>query len=190
MTVKIDSFTKASKRDHVRQHSSLFLLLCVITTLAACHYRLQGEMSLAPPLHRMYLQTSDPYGQLARDLGQYLKMSHVELVSSPDKATTILTILKDTNSQILLSVGGTQQTRQYNLITIVEFELTDPKGRMIVNPQKLRESRAITIQSNQILGSSNEATLFYQQMHRSLAYAIMNRLASQEITQTIMNALR
>ena len=42
------------------------------------------------------------------------------------------------------------------------------------------------MQSNQILGSSNEANLFYQQMRRTLAYAIMNRIASQEVTQQIM----
>src|SRR5258708_6275037 len=128
-----------------------FFLLCVITFLNACNFHLQGEMYLAPPLHRMYLQSPDPYGHLARDLEQYLKMSKVQLVSSPSQATTILAILKDINSQVLLSVSGTQQTRQYNLITTVEFEITDSKGRVIVNPQTFTESRAITIQSNQIL---------------------------------------
>ena len=38
-----------------------------------------------------------------------------------------------------------------------------------------------------ILGSSNEANLFYQQMRRTLAYAIMNRIASKEVTN-IVNA--
>jgi outer membrane lipopolysaccharide assembly protein LptE/RlpB len=41
------------------------------------------------------------------------------------------------------------------------------------------------VQSNQILGSSNEATMYYQQMRRSIAGAIMNRLASTQVTDII-----
>jgi LPS-assembly lipoprotein len=166
--------------------SLFFIMSCMLMT--ACNYHLQGEMQLAAPLHRLYLQAADPYGYLVRNLAQYLKMSNVQLVSSPDQANLILAILQDSNSQVLLSVSGTQQTRQYNLITTVQFEVIDRAGQVIVSPQTLSESRPITTQSNQILGSSNEATLFYQQMRRSLAYAIMNRLASQEITQTILRA--
>jgi len=165
-------------------------LLGMALLVTACQFHLQGGMHLAPPLRRLYLQTSDPYGSLVRYLSQYCKMSNVELASSPKEATTILVILKDTNSQSLLSVSGTQQTRQYNLITSVSFEITDAKGQLLVPPQTLTEARAITVQSNQILGSSNESVQFYQQMHRSLAYAIMNRLASQEVSQAVMNACR
>lgn len=157
--------------------------------LTACGYHLQGKTVLAPPLQRMYLQTSDPYGQLAHSLQQYLKMSNVQLVSSPQQASTILVILSDATSQVLLSVGGTQQTRQYNLIVTVSFEIQDAHGRTILGVQTLSESTPITIQSNQILGSSNEANLFYQQMRRALAYAIMNRIASREVTSIINKAL-
>lgn len=162
---------------------TLFLLL---TLLSSCGFHLQGERSLAPPLQRMYLQTPDPYGYLARNLRDSLKMSHVQLVSSPKAATTILTILRDDTSQEFLSVSGTNQIRQYNLRAIVVFEITDANGRTIVPPQTLVEVRPMTVQSNQILGSSNEASLFYQQMRRVLAYAIINRLASHEITNQLL----
>jgi len=117
-----------------------------------------------------------------------LKISKVQLVSSPSEASTILTILRDDTSQELLSVSGTQQTRQYNLKVTVAFEITDQKGRSIVSPQTLSESRTITVQSNQVLGSSNEANLFYQQMRRVLAHAIINRIASREVTSAIDHA--
>ncbi len=137
----------------------------------------------------MYLQTPDPYGQLARDLRESLKLSHVQIVPSPQEATTILAVLHDEASQEFLSVSGTQQTRQYNLHVTVVFELTDSQGRMLLEPQTLTETRTITIQSNQILGSNNEANLFYQQMRRSLAYAIINRIASKEVSQRVATGL-
>jgi len=166
----------------------LISILCLSLLLTSCGFHLQGERKLAPPLHRLYLKASDPYGHLVRSLQQYLKSSHVQLVSSPSEADTILTILSDTTSQVLLSVSGTQQTRQYTLNVIVTFDISDAQGRTLIPPQTLSESRIITVQSNQVLGSSNEANLFYQQMRRSIAFAIMNRIASKQITATINQA--
>lgn len=165
-----------------------FILTCV--SLSACGFHLQGDLQLAKPLHRMYLKSPDPYGYLARSLENYLIMSNVQLVSSPDQATTILDIINDSTSQSLLSVSGTQQTRQYNLIVNVTFVISDSHGNNITQPQSLAEARTITIQSNQILGSSNEAAIIYQQIRRSLASAIMNRLSSQEITHAIDDAFK
>src|SRR5262245_52687393 len=99
-------------------------LFCLFILLTACGFHLQGEAKLAPRLHRMYLQTTDPYGYLARSLQQYLKMSHVNLVATPAEADTILVIVKDQATQDLLSVSSTQQTRQYNLKIIVVFQIT------------------------------------------------------------------
>lgn len=166
----------------------IFLLFNLTFFLTACGFHLQGEAKLAPPLHRMYLQTSDPYGNLASYLEEYLKMSNVNLVATPAQATTILMILKDHTSQDLISVSSTQQTRQYNLKTIVIFQITDANGRIIVAPQALSENRVMTVQASQILGSSNETYMIYQQMRRTLAYEIINRIASKEVTRTVNHA--
>jgi LPS-assembly lipoprotein len=170
-----------------RSISTLFLCL-LFSLLCACGFHLQGEKPLALPLHRMYLQSLDPYGHLTHNLQQSLKMSHVQLVNSPAEAETILVILQDSTSQTLLAPNGTLQTRQYILTVTVRFEITDAKGRILVPPQMLVEQRPITIQSNQILGSSSEVAMYYQQMRRVLTYAIMNRLASQEVTRMIRDA--
>lgn len=153
--------------------------------LVGCGFHLQGEAKLAPPLHLLYLQTPDPYGYLARNLKQYLKMSKVKLVASPAEADTILVVSRDETAQEFLSVSGTTQTRQYRLKVTVIFEITTAKGQPIIGSQTLVEERFITIQSNQVLGSSNETALFYQQMRRALAYAIINRIASKDITRAI-----
>jgi LPS-assembly lipoprotein len=161
-------------------------LACILTLLlSGCGFHLRGQMPLAPPLHSLYLESADPYGVLVKSLEQSLKMSNVRIAATREEASTILVIKRDTTSQQLLSVGGTQQTRQYKLIVTVTFEVTDNKYHAIVPPQHLSDYRVITIQSNQILGSSNEANLYFQQIRRSLASAIMYRLSSQQITSMI-----
>ncbi|TAK78871.1 MAG: hypothetical protein EPO11_00840 [Gammaproteobacteria bacterium] len=165
------------------------LMFLMTLCLTACGYHLQGQTQLAPPLQRLYLQSPDPYGALSHNLQQALKLSHVQLTTSPADATTILAILSDIPSQKLLSVSGTQQTRQYQLGVTVTYEIQNAKGLTIIGPEALSETRTLTIQSNQILGSSNEATMLYQQMRSALAFAIMNRIASQEVTRRVNAAL-
>ena len=164
----------------------LFFLLCSMTfLLSACGFHLQRGRELALPLHRLQLQAQDPYGALSRYLKQYLHFSHVKIVDNAAQADTILSILADVSSQTLISVSGTQQTRQYNLVVAVTFTLTDTKGHILLPAETLSESRVVTIQSSQILGSSNEVNLFSQQMHRAIANAIINRLAAKEVVQII-----
>lgn len=162
----------------------LFFILSLL--LISCGFRLQGERPLASPLHRLYIETPDPYSHLTRYIQDYLKASNVTIVNSPREATMILAILRDEPSEELLSVNSTQQTRQYKLHVTVEFELRTPKGIPVFGPQTLSEERVITIQSNQILGSSNEANLYYEQMRRTLAYSLINRLSSREVTHIII----
>lgn len=168
--------------------NTVLLFICLFLT--GCGFHLQGEANLAPPLQRMYLQASDPYGYLARILKQNLRMSHVEIVNSPAEARTTLVIMQDNVSQDLFSVSGTQQTRQYILRVTVIFEVIDSYGRILLAPQPLTAARTITVQSNQILGSSNEMSLFYQQMRREIANAIIYRLASNEVTERITSAFQ
>jgi LPS-assembly lipoprotein len=166
--------------------------VCIIlfaTALTGCGFHLQGNKILAPPLQTMYLDTPDPYGTLAQNLEQNLKLSNVKLVSNAKEAKTVLVIIEDNNVQELLSVSGTQQTRQYALKVFVTFAVTDSSGRIVMPATTLIEQRYLTIQSNQILGTSNESNLFYQQMRRTIAYNIMNRLASHEVTSMINKAI-
>lgn len=158
--------------------------MCLIS-LTACGFQLRGTIPLAPPLQNIYLKTSDPYGQLSKNLRQYLKMSGIHLADSPANAKTILAILKEDQTQQLVSVGGTQQTRQYNLILNVTFQVTDPQNNTLVGPQTVSETRTLTLQSNQILAGSNEAENLYQQMRRAIIFDIMNYLSSEQTTNKL-----
>ncbi len=166
------------------------LLLLLTGLLTSCGFHPQGQTTLAPQLQRLYLKAPDPYGFLVRNLQQNLKASHVQLVTNKAEANAVLSILQDSSSEELVSVSVTNQTRLISLKVIVVFDITDANDRVLVAPQTLAEVRNINIQSNQILGGSNEAALFYQQMRRSLAYAIMNRIASRDVTNMLQTATK
>jgi len=165
-----------------------YCLLCfvILISLSSCGFRPRGQTPLPPSLYHLYLQTPDPYGPLAHNIQQYLKSSGVHLADSPQHADSVLVILTENKYEQLLSVGGTQQTRQYNLILTVTFQITTPDGRALIPPQASSETRTIPIQANQVLGGSNEANNLYRQMRQAIVYDIMNRLASQNIATQLM----
>ncbi len=163
------------------------VLFCLVLSISACGFHPRGPVPLAPPLHNLYLKTAAPYGRLAQHLRELLKISGVHLTTSPSDATTVLTILSEVESRQLLSVSTTQQTRQYNLILSVTFQVESPRGQILVAPQVVHEVRAFTVESSQILADSNEANKSYRIMREAIAYSIMNVLASQNITRVLMS---
>src|SRR5665648_60905 len=123
----------------------ILLLVGLLFSLTGCGFKPQGNLPLATPLYKLYLKTPDPYGQLARNLRQYLTASGVCLTQSPTDANTVLEIISEQTAQLLLSVGGTQQTRQYSLVLTVVFQITGPLGKPLIDPQVVTESRTLPI---------------------------------------------
>lgn len=168
------------------EHFATVLLISILTLLlSSCGFQRQRPLVLAPPLQKIYLKTPAPYGPLAHNLQVYFKISGIPLVNSPENATTILEILDEVETQELLSVSSSQQTRQYNLITNVKFRITNPKGQILVGEQSVNEVRTLTTESNQILGGSNEAHSLYQQMWQAIVFDIADRLSSEEVSQLV-----
>jgi LPS-assembly lipoprotein len=167
--------------------SLLLFLLFFISCITGCGFHPRGPVTLAPPLQNLYLQVSDPYGDLARNLRLYLKMSGVHLTNNLNNATTILDVISETTSEQLLNISGSQLTRQYNLILTVTYQVTDNHGNLLVEKQTATETRPLTINSDQMLSGSNQAASLYKQMRQAIVYDIMSRLASRDIT-TLLTA--
>jgi len=164
---------------------SLILIWLTAICLSSCGFQLRGSTPLSPPLKKLYIKTADPYGQLTHYLRDYLKTSGVDLTDTPQEALTVLHIISETQNQQLLSVSGSQQIRQYNLSLAVTFEITNPKGVILMPPLTLTENRLFTTLSDQILGGTNEQNILYQQMRLAIVYDIMNRLSSREVTKLL-----
>ncbi|OAI48411.1 hypothetical protein AYO45_05025 [Gammaproteobacteria bacterium SCGC AG-212-F23] len=164
-----------------------FFYIIFFLCLTACGFHLRGPFTLAPPLQTVYIESADPYGKLIRNVRDYLKMSGVRIVTQAKDATAILVLSKDTEGQQLVSVSSSQQTRQYNLTLSATFRVDHPNGTTWISQQEVSDSRPITIQSNQVLAGSNEATIFYQIMRQNLAYNIIYALASAGVTQQLLH---
>ena len=158
-----------------------FILALIVVCLSGCGFQLRGTVAPNPALQNLYLKTATPYGELTRNLREYFKISDIHVTATEQDADIVLQILNESQNQVLLSVGGTAQTRQYSLVLYVTFQVTNNRGKILLPPQVLSENRTLTVLSNQILGGSNEQILLYQQMRQAIVYDIMNRLGSRDV---------
>src|SRR5579872_5960711 len=166
----------------MRSNYKIVTVFLLALLLSACGFHWRKPLPLAKPLQNIYVQSRNPYDDLTRNIKQYLQMSGVHLASSPQQASVILNLTQEIMTQDLLSINSSQQTRQYNLRLAVTFEITDARGQLRIAPQTITELRPLTLQSNQILAGSNQATQLYHDMRRAIIYNIMNRLSSKNIT--------
>jgi LPS-assembly lipoprotein len=169
----------------IQKTLSFFCILGASWWLTGCGFHPRGTVTLAPPLQSVYVESHDPYSELTRNIQQSFKSSHVHLTASPAEASTVFEIMQESATQQLLSVGGTQQTRQYNLVLAVTFQVTTPKGVILLPAQTVSETQTLTVQADQILGGSNEQNNLYHQMRRAIVNTIMIRLSSKEATASI-----
>ncbi len=159
------------------------VVLCF--ALTGCGFHLRGPVQLAPPLHQLYLQSSDTYAPLTQNLQNALRLSGVTLKNSAATAQTVLILGAEQQGSQLQSINPTLQTRVYTLTLAVTFQINDNKGRVLIAPQTINESRTLNTTSDQMLGASNEAATLYQSMRSAIIFDIMNHLSSQQISQGV-----
>ena len=157
---------------------ALIGLLCV----SGCGFHLRAPTSLSPALQKPYVVSPSPNSSLTRSLLKNFRLAGATPVETPRAASAVFTILGEQQSQTLLSVSSTQSSRQYRLLLSITFQITRPDGSILVGPQTLSESQVLTMNSDQILSSSNETQVLYQQIRIALVRNIMNRLTSEEIS--------
>ena len=156
------------------------LLICCLT---GCGFHLRTHaLTLSPALHSPWIATAEPYSPLTHSLASALRRSGATPVDEADKASAIIAILSERETESLLSVSSTQSSRQYNLTLSVQYEIRNREGAPLTGPQVATESRTLTMASDQILSSSNEVTILYQRMRQAVVRDIMARLASPEIS--------
>lgn len=155
----------------------------IIALLTGCGFHLRGNVSLNPHIKKIFLQTENPYGQLARHLRNAFNTSGITVTKTAQDADIILVILNEQQSEQQTNVSATQQTRQYTLISSINFTAQSPTHKTIIAPQTVSETRTVTTQSNTTLASSNEVTTLYQQMQAALVFDIMSRLTAHNANQ-------
>ncbi|GAB4391727.1 MAG: LPS assembly lipoprotein LptE [Gammaproteobacteria bacterium] len=161
------------------------IISLVTLLLTACGFHLRGYAPLPPELNTLYVSSARPFGGLTRDVKQHLSARHITIVDRADQAPYTLAISDDTLTRTIDSVSTNTQLRQYTLSYTAQFTLLDQNQQTIAGPFSLSASRSYTGQTNQTLGSDNEALSLEKEMQRDLVVQLLYRLSASSTRQAL-----
>lgn len=152
---------------------------CVLgaALLAGCGFHLQGHTPLPPVVRTPFVEAPDRQSDFVQYLRHALLTNGAQLTPQKDKASAVVSILRDSVSRRVLSVSTTNQPNQYEVTYTVGFSVS-AAGKELLPPQEISAIRTYSFDERLLLAKNHEEEILRQDMARDLAAMVMRRLAS------------
>lgn len=158
---------------------AMLSVVVLLGLLAGCGFQLRRELVLPPDMQVVRIEQADPYSPLARGLEQALRRAGARIVdgaADADAAVAVLRLPRAEIAQVPLSIGVTGRVQEYALRYVVEVELVDASGRVLLALQPIELERAFSFDTAEALGSPAEAELVRAELEREMVAAILRRV--------------
>ena len=159
-----------------RREVLLALLAVGAAPLGGCGFALRGSGDLPAELRHPYIQTPKQSAFLRRELRQQLTLRGATVVDTAAAASAVLRILEDDSGQRILSVTTTGGPEEFEVYSVVRFELT-VDGKRTHGPTTLTLRRDYTFNKNDVLGKRREYETLRDALARAMAGLIIRRIA-------------
>jgi LPS-assembly lipoprotein len=146
--------------------------------LTGCGFHLQGRTALPAVVREPFLEAPDRQSDFVQYLRHALLSNGAQLTPEKDKASAVVSILRDSVARRVLSVSATNQPNQYEVTYTVGFSVSAPGGKELLPPQEVSATRTYSFDERLLLAKNHEEEILRQDMARDLADMVMRRLAS------------
>ncbi|HRQ65861.1 MAG TPA: LPS assembly lipoprotein LptE [Xanthomonadaceae bacterium] len=154
---------------------TLFLIgLCL--AVAACGFRLRGEVALPAGFERLHLEVANPGNALRNDLAAALGRAGAQLVANPEQASARIRIPVNQMRTEVLTVGAGARIREFEIRYRVELEVLDAEGESRMARQIIELARDYTFDERAALGAEQEAEVLRGELQREMLQQVLRRL--------------
>lgn len=153
------------------------VVLAFVVLLTGCGFHLRGMHEMPRWLNNVTVVIQNANRDMEPFLNEQLKAYHINTCSDASLAEYWLIVEQDNFRQQISSISSSTTPRQYQLIYTVLFKLQRAKGKEIMPLRQVVVTRLITLNSNRILGSTNEEDQSKTEMQRDAAIQIIDRLS-------------
>jgi LPS-assembly lipoprotein len=150
--------------------------LAAVALAPGCGFHLEGRTPLPAAVKTPYLETEDRQSDFVQSLRRALLMNGAQLAPQKDKASAVVTILKDSVKQRVLSVSNLNEPNEYELTYTVSFSVTAGDKELLA-AQELSTTRDYSFDPHLLLAKGHEADVLRGAMAQDLADMVMRRLA-------------
>ena len=152
------------------------LLALAAFMITGCGFHLRGVADTPTWLTNVAIIIQQGHRSLEHLLKEQLQSYSIDVNPSIEKATYWIIIEHDDFDQHITSVSSSTTPRQYQLIYTVRFKLQRARSKEIIPLSQIVVSRQITINSDRILGSTDEEDHLKSEMMRDAMIQLLNRV--------------
>ena len=145
--------------------------------LAGCGFHLEGRAPLPASVKAPYLEAPDRQSDFIQNLRRALLSNGAQLAQERDKASAVVSILRDNVTRRVLSVSATNQPNEYEVTYTIAFSVT-AGGEELIAPQEVSATRTYSFDERLLLAKGHEEDVLRRDMAHDLADMVMRRLSS------------
>ena len=157
---------------------SYIKIFLLVVCLSSCGFHLRG-MSEAPIwLDHVSVINQKVNRDIAPLLTNMLNNTSIKVDEEPRLANYWIVLEEDSLKQHITSISSSTNARQYQLIYSIRFRLENTRAHQANDTQTITVIRQLTVNSERILGSSDEQSILESEMHQEAVQLLFNRLGS------------
>jgi len=160
------------------------LVMGLAVLLSACGFQLRGTGTTELAIKELDLSARNAYGETVTQLRQVLTGSGVKVYAG---APYKLVLTDEQESQRILSYAGAGRTGEYQVTTVLNFDIRGQNNLSLLS-DKLEVEKIFIHDGNNLVGSDQEANTARVETRRELIQRMMLRL--QQITPTQLEQLQ
>jgi LPS-assembly lipoprotein len=142
--------------------------------LIGCGFQLRG-WDAASAVESAYL-TSTPRNAFEAPLRRALRQAGIAEAASAAEAEVVVNLLEEWRDRRSVSVSPQVRAAEYEVAVAVRYSVTGPDGRELIAEQWLERQRVYRVDSDNILGTSEEQALLEREMEADLVQQIVRSL--------------
>lgn len=161
-----------------RKSFSFLLLIMTLLALSGCGFHLKYHNGLVEKFPRIYLQTNDPNGELARLIRLRLRGANIKIVNELSPDIAILKIISERRSERIISLYANAQNAEKEIGYIMNYSLKMPN--YTAKEFNVNLYRDFLDNPSQALAKSREAELLTKELRGLAADHIIKTMLSME----------
>ncbi|MCA4963035.1 MULTISPECIES: LPS assembly lipoprotein LptE [unclassified Pseudomonas] len=160
------------------------LVMGLAVLLSACGFQLRGTGTTELAIKELDLSARNAYGPTVTQMRQVLESSGVKVIAG---APYKLILTNEQESQRILSYAGAGRTGEYQLTTVLEYDIRGQRDRELLS-DKIEVQKVFIHDGNNLVGSELEADDARKEIRRDLVQRMMLRL--QQLTPAQLDQMQ
>jgi len=161
---------------HIKRAACALVVGCLTMSLVGCGFQLRGKVALDSGLTPVAVAGNDE--GLAQQIRESLTFSGAQVSESTDGAASVVRLIESSYKRNVRTTNSRGLATSYLLVYSVRFDAVDRAGKTVMKEGRLRLTRDLDFDANQILQKEDEQRFLIDDMRREIAQSILRRLSA------------